>query len=61
VTRCVRPGGLNHKSDHPLPSFRQVLLVDKAQNLTIETLDELGMLTDINADRNPLLQIIRVG
>jgi type II secretory pathway predicted ATPase ExeA len=40
---------------------RTVLLVDEAQNLTIETLEELRMLTNINADKDILLQIVLVG
>lgn len=41
---------------------RQVILVvDEAQNLGIEQLEELRMLSNINADRDQLLQIILVG
>jgi type II secretory pathway predicted ATPase ExeA len=40
---------------------RTVLLVDEAQNLTIDTLEELRMLSNINADKDLLLQIVLVG
>lgn len=37
------------------------LIVDEAQNLGIETLEELRMLTNINSGKDELLQIILVG
>ncbi len=37
------------------------LIVDEAQNLGVEQLEELRMLSNINADRDQLLQIILVG
>lgn len=40
---------------------RTILLVDEAQNLGIDTLEELRMLTNINVDKHLLLQIILVG
>ncbi len=40
---------------------RAVLLVDEAQNLTIRTLEELRMLSNINADKDLLLQVVLVG
>ncbi|WP_374651111.1 ExeA family protein [Dongia sp.] len=40
---------------------RSVLIVDEAQNLTIEALEELRLLSNINADKDLLLQIILVG
>jgi general secretion pathway protein A len=40
---------------------RVILIVDEAQNLGIETLEELRMLSNINADKNQFLQIILVG
>jgi general secretion pathway protein A len=40
---------------------RAVLVVDEAQNLGMETLEELRMLSNINADRDVLLQLILVG
>lgn len=40
---------------------RTVLLVDEAQNLAIKTLEELRMLSNINADKDLLLQLILVG
>lgn len=38
-----------------------VLIVDEAQNLGMDTLEELRMLTNINAGKDELLQIILVG
>lgn len=40
---------------------RVILIVDEAQNLGLETLEELRMLSNINADKNQFLQIILVG
>jgi general secretion pathway protein A len=40
---------------------RCVLIVDEAQNLTIESLEELRLLSNINSERDLLLQIILVG
>lgn len=40
---------------------RTVLIVDEAQNLKGEALEQLRMLTNINADRDQLLQIVLVG
>ena len=40
---------------------RVVLIVDEAQNLDIETLEELRLLSNINADKDQLLQLILVG
>lgn len=40
---------------------RSVLIVDEAQNLGESALEQLRMLTNINADRDQLLQIVLVG
>jgi type II secretory pathway predicted ATPase ExeA len=40
---------------------RTVLIVDEAQNLGSEALEELRMLSNINADKNQYLQIIMMG
>lgn len=40
---------------------RTVLIIDEAQNLDIEALEELRMLSNINADKNQFLQLILVG
>jgi general secretion pathway protein A len=40
---------------------RCVLIVDEAQNLTVEALEELRLISNINADKDLLLQIILVG
>ncbi|MFT4793420.1 MAG: general secretion pathway protein A [Paracoccaceae bacterium] len=40
---------------------RTALIFDEAQNLTAETLEELRMFSNINADKDELLQLILVG
>lgn len=40
---------------------RTVLIVDEAQNMGVETLEELRLLSNINADKNLVLQIVLVG
>lgn len=40
---------------------RVVLIVDEAQNLSAAALEELRMLSNINADKDQLLQVILVG
>jgi general secretion pathway protein A len=40
---------------------RTILIIDEAQNLGLEALEELRMLSNINADKNQYLQIILVG
>jgi type II secretory pathway predicted ATPase ExeA len=40
---------------------RTVLIIDEAQNLSTETLEELRMLSNINSDKNQILQLIMVG
>ena len=40
---------------------RPVLLVDEAQNLSIECLEELRLLTNVHVDYHPALQIIFLG
>jgi type II secretory pathway predicted ATPase ExeA len=40
---------------------RTVLIVDEAQNMSPETLEELRMLSNINADKDQVLQVILVG
>ena len=40
---------------------RCVLIVDEAQNLTVDALEELRLLSNINADKDLLLQIVLVG
>jgi type II secretory pathway predicted ATPase ExeA len=41
--------------------MRTILIVDEAQNLNATALEELRMLSNINADKEQLLQIILVG
>ena len=40
---------------------RTVLIIDEAQNLGVSTLEELRMLSNINADKDQLLQMVLVG
>jgi len=40
---------------------RTILIVDEAQNLGLESLEELRMLSNVNADKNQYLQIILIG
>ena len=40
---------------------RTILVVDEAQNLELDALEELRMLSNINADKNQYLQLILVG
>ena len=40
---------------------RVVIIVDEAQNMDAETLEELRMLTNINADKDQLLQVVLAG
>jgi type II secretory pathway predicted ATPase ExeA len=40
---------------------RTMLIFDEAQNLSVETLEELRMFSNINADKDELIQIVLVG
>lgn len=40
---------------------RVIILIDEAQNLSIEGLEELRMLTNINSNKDELLQLILIG
>jgi type II secretory pathway predicted ATPase ExeA len=40
---------------------RTILIVDEAQNMAPETLEELRMLSNVNADKDQVLQVILVG
>lgn len=40
---------------------RCVLIIDEAQNLSVETLEELRLLSNLNADRHHILQLTMVG
>jgi len=40
---------------------RVVLIVDEAQNLSLEALEEIRMLSNLQTDQEPLLQILLVG
>ena len=42
-------------------SRRTVLIIDEAQNLSPEALEELRMMSNINADKDQVLQLILVG
>jgi len=40
---------------------RVVLIIDEAQNLTVEALEEIRLLSNINADKDQVLQLVLVG
>ena len=40
---------------------RTVLIIDEAQNMAAETLEELRMLSNVNADKDQVLQVFLVG
>jgi type II secretory pathway predicted ATPase ExeA len=40
---------------------RTVLIVDEAQNMDAQTLEELRLLTNVNADKDQVLQLVLVG
>jgi len=40
---------------------RTLLIVDEAQNMSADTLEELRMLSNVNADKDQVLQVILVG
>jgi type II secretory pathway predicted ATPase ExeA len=40
---------------------RTVLIIDEAQNLSVETLEELRMLSNVNNEKDQLIQIVLVG
>jgi general secretion pathway protein A len=44
-----------------LKGRRTILILDEAQNLSLQALEELRMLSNINADKDQFLQIILVG
>src|ERR1700752_1847624 len=47
--------------DQHLRGGRTILIVDEAQNLGLEALEELRTLSNINADKDQFLQIILIG
>ena len=40
---------------------RTLLIIDEAQNMSAETLEELRMLSNVNADKDQVLQVILIG
>ena len=42
-------------------SRRTLLIVDEAQNMSVDTLEELRMLSNVNADKDQVLQVVLVG
>jgi general secretion pathway protein A len=40
---------------------RTLLIIDEAQNMDLETLEELRMLTNVNTDKDQILQLLLVG
>ena len=47
--------------DQHFKGGRTILIVDEAQNLGLDSLEELRMLSNINADKDQYLQIILIG
>jgi type II secretory pathway predicted ATPase ExeA len=56
---------LQHLQDFLIDQYangkRTVVIVDEAQNMSSQDLESLRLLTNINADKNQLLQVILVG
>lgn len=52
---------VNFTIDQYANGKRTVLIIDEAQNLSFTALEELRMLSNINADKNQVLQLILVG
>ncbi len=52
---------VNYLVEEYAANRRTVIVVDEAQNLDIETLEELRLLSNVNADKDFLLQMILVG
>lgn len=52
---------VNYVIDEYANSKRTVLIIDEAQNLSPSVLEELRMLSNINADKDQVLQLILVG
>jgi type II secretory pathway predicted ATPase ExeA/peptidoglycan hydrolase-like protein with peptidoglycan-binding domain len=48
-------------ADLQVEQRRAILIIDEAQNMELDTLEELRMLSNINADKNLVLQIVLVG
>ena len=51
----------DHLVDEYAAGRRVTLVIDEAQNLSVEALEELRMLTNINSGKDELLQLILVG
>lgn len=51
----------NYLIDRYATGKRVVIIIDEAQNLSVEAIEELRMLSNINSDENELLQLIVVG
>ena len=47
--------------DEYAKGHRSILVIDEAQNLSIEGLEELRMLTNVNSNKDELLQLVLVG
>lgn len=52
---------VNFIIDEYAKNRRTVLIIDEAQNMSSQTLEELRMLSNINADKHQVLQLILVG
>jgi len=52
---------MQHVIDEYARGRRTVLIIDEAQNLTSATLEELRMLSNVNADKDQVLQLVIAG
>ena len=59
-SRCSRISSTSSSQEYS-QNRRTVLIIDEAQNMTPDTLEELRMLSNVNADKDQVLQLILVG
>lgn len=52
---------LAHLIDTHARGFRTVVLIDEAQNLPVETMEQIRLLTNLETDETKLLQLVLIG
>ena len=52
---------LAHLIDTHARGFRTVVLIDEAQNLPVETMEQIRLLTNLETDQTKLLQLVMIG
>ena len=52
---------LAHLIDTHARGFRTVVLIDEAQNLSVETMEQIRLLTNLETDQTKLLQLVLIG